>query len=445
MIAKSANYTDTVKYLYGLQKYGIKLGLSTINELMNLLGQPHKSFRSIHIAGTNGKGSTATALASILTENGFKVGLFTSPHLVSFTERIRINNQLIPESDVIDLASKIRNLIKVSTLNPTFFEFVTAMAFYYFSVNAVEWAVIETGMGGRLDATNVIKPDVAIITNISRDHSEFLGDSIKDITFEKAGIIKSDVPVITAAGTHQIKVIAKIAKSMGSAIHVYGRDFGGDLVHMNEKNLIFNYTGYENYRDITTSVTGKHQIRNISMAIRACEVLRIKGIAIADSSLREGLRNMNLEGRFEFVSDNPSIILDGAHNPEASKLLSATIRKLFSDRKIILIVGVMNDKDIKNILDPLIKVANYLILTKAEYDRAASPSKLMEIVSSALKDHSHSGPESIIGTDSVSEAIRIAMTLYKKDSVIIVTGSFYTAGEAREVLGHKGVLTGLRE
>ena len=192
-------YDHTVNYLYSLQKHGIKLGLSNTEELMKILGQPQKSFRCIHIAGTNGKGSTSSMIASILKEAGYTTGLFTSPHLISFTERIRINGQQISEKDVIELASGVRNSIADTDLNPTFFEFVTAMAFHYFACNNVDWAVIETGMGGRLDATNVVRPDVTVITNISLDHCEFLGNTISDITFEKAGIMKQGVPLITAS------------------------------------------------------------------------------------------------------------------------------------------------------------------------------------------------------------------------------------------------------
>jgi dihydrofolate synthase/folylpolyglutamate synthase len=199
MAADSNKYDTTIDYLYGLQKHGIKLGLENTKKIMYILGNPHNSFNSVHVAGTNGKGSTSAAIASILQENGLRVGLFTSPHLVSFTERIRINNIRIEESEVIEIASLIRDAISGTDLNPTFFEFVTAMAFHYFSKNKVDWAVVETGMGGRLDATNVIRPRASIITNVSLDHREFLGNDISDIIYEKAGIIKQGIPVVTSA------------------------------------------------------------------------------------------------------------------------------------------------------------------------------------------------------------------------------------------------------
>lgn len=446
MLSNLTNYNETVNYLYGLQKHGIKLGLANTNKLMQLLGQPQKSFRAIHVAGTNGKGSTASAIASILHATGLKVGLFTSPHLVSFTERIKINNLQISEPDVIKLACEVRQVTESDDLNPTFFEFITAMAFDHFSSNSVDWAVIETGLGGRLDATNIISPDISIITNISLDHSEFLGNSIPEIAFEKAGIIKPHVPVVTAVDLPDaINQLSDAAKSNESELHLYNREFRGSLISMNDQCITFDYQGYNHYEKLSAPVTGKYQLYNTCLAIRASEILSQSGLPVTDASVRTGLQNLRLEGRLEWFSHTPPIMLDGAHNAEAAKALADSIKDIFSDKEIIVIAGIMEDKDIKGILKPLLQIADSLILTKAKYDRAASPEKLKEIISEITKPDMQQATGSTIYTGSVKEAIHIAKKQCKENAIILITGSFYTTGEAKEILGCKGILSSLRE
>lgn len=413
--------------------------------MMEILGEPQKSFRTIHIAGTNGKGSTATVLSSILKESGYKVGLFTSPHLISFTERIRINNVQITEQSVIALAGKIRGLIERSDLKPTFFEFVTAMTFHYFASEDVDLGIIETGMGGRFDSTNVIEPDISIITNIGMDHSEFLGNTISDITFEKAGIIKPKVPVITASKDPDVvKQLSDIAAERGSEIHVYDRDFMGSLLSMDDRHLEFNYTGHKCYDNLSLALSGKYQLFNACTAIRASELLRQKGFSIPDRAISKGLSKVKLEGRFEYVSEDPPIIIDGAHNPDAIISLSASLGDLLPGKKIILVLGVMNDKDIAGIIGPIIHNADTIILTSAAYERSASPQRLAEIIQS-LNGYGIKGNAEISSTENVTEAINLAKTRCDEDSVILITGSFYTTGEAKELLGHPGVLSRLRE
>ncbi|NOZ69583.1 MAG: bifunctional folylpolyglutamate synthase/dihydrofolate synthase [Deferribacteres bacterium] len=443
MFSDLNNYNDTVDYLYGLQKHGIKLGLANTVELMNILGSPQNAFRSIHIAGTNGKGSTSAIIASILAESGFRVGLFTSPHLVSFTERIRINNRQIAESDVIKMASGIRKSIEGKDLRPTFFEFVTAMAFQYFALQNVDWAVVETGMGGRLDATNVLRPDIAVITNVSRDHCEFLGSGIHDITLEKAGIIKPGVPLITAAQTPGVvKLLSDIAASRGAGIHVYGKDFKGSLLHMDGSGITFDYSGDADYRNLSMPLTGRYQIYNACTAIRVCEILGRQTCRATAIRVRAGLQKVRLEGRLELISHSPPVFLDSAHNPEAADSLAASVREIFPDKKIILVAGIMNDKDAVGILQPLVRLAESVILTRPAYERAAPPEKLMEII----KDSGLTGSRCTIDTaDTVARALELAKARCREDHIILVTGSFYTTGEAKEVSGGSGILGGLRE
>ncbi len=440
------NYNETINYLYALQKHGIKLGLANTKKLMQILSEPHTSFRAIHIAGTNGKGSTAAAIASILQASGFRTALFTSPHLISFTERISINDQRISEAEVVNLTARIRRLISEDNINPTFFEFVTALAFYYFSIKNVAWAVIETGMGGRLDATNIIDPDITVITNISLDHSEFLGNSIADITYEKAGIIKQGTPLLTSSLDNKvIAQLAGIASKLNAEMHIYSRDFRGSINKIDADRISFDYAGDIHIRDLSTPLSGEYQLYNMCLAIRACEILRKKGLSISESSIRTGLQNIRLEGRFEKVSHNPAIIIDGAHNPAAAYSLSETVKTVYPDKKVILIAGIMDDKNISGILSPLIDVSESVILTKARYDRAATPERMEEIISALEAKGKLPDRTKIINTNSVEEALTRAKSIYRENSIILISGSFYTTGEAKELLGYKGVLSRLRE
>jgi dihydrofolate synthase/folylpolyglutamate synthase len=440
----SETYKETVNYLYNLQRQGIKLGLENIKKITGILGEPHRAFRSIHIAGTNGKGSTATMIASILRDNGLKVGLFTSPHLVSFTERIRINALPIPEHEVIRLTSFIRDAISDSHIKPTFFEFVTAMAFYYFASKNVDWAVIEVGMGGRFDATNILQPEVSIITNIALEHREFLGQTLSEIAFEKAGIIKDRVPVITATQYHEaLDVIEKIAKEKFSELHLYGRDFESKLTFMDDRHIEFNYISSSSKREgLRIPLSGRYQIYNAALAIRTCEILSQRGLHVSKDAIYSGISNLNLEGRLEWVSHTPPIVIDSAHNPDAAASLADAIREIFKEKKIILIIGIMRDKEIEEILKPLIKISHKIIFTRPKGERAASPLILKKCIKNIMKNKN---PEAIFTTNTVVEAIRLAKTLYRKDHVILVTGSFYTTGEVKELFGYQGVLSQLRE
>ncbi|HAK89537.1 MAG TPA: bifunctional folylpolyglutamate synthase/dihydrofolate synthase [Nitrospiraceae bacterium] len=464
------SYTGAIDYLYGLQKYGIKLGLDKTGMILSRIGNPHKDFQSIHIAGTNGKGSVSAMTASILTAHGFKTGLFTSPHLVSFTERIRINNEQISEYEVVGLTDEIREKLEGSDIIPTFFEFVTAMAFLYFSRNGVDWAVIETGMGGRLDATNVITPEVSVVTRISCDHKEFLGETLKDIAREKAGIIKNGIPAVSAFQQREAEdVLEAAAKDQSAPFFVYGRNFSGVLKSSELNGIIFDYYDSESPVPNSTKwpqaglgnlflpLAGEHQLFNACLAIKAATVV-LKNNKNSEL-IRDGLTATEWHGRLEIVNDDPMIMIDGAHNPDAAAVLSDFIEKHLSDYRIILIMGVMSDKDIKGILSPLLPLASGIIFTAPNYGRAASPKTLAGYASEM-------GYDSTIA-DSVKEAIdtakQIGSRLKVKGSgindqkfcplpfalhplpLILITGSFYTIGEAMESLGERPILAGLRE
>ncbi len=438
-------YTDAINYLYSLQKHGIKLGLDNPMRLLSALGKPQNSFPSIHIAGTNGKGSTSVMIASILKMAGYKVGLFTSPHIVSFTERIRVNGEEIAEQEVIELTSEIRDIVvRMEDFSPTFFEFVTAMAFLYFMRKGVDRAVVETGMGGRLDATNVIFPEVSAITSVSCDHKEFLGNSLTDIAREKAGIIKERVPVVTASQEPEVmNVIETKAVEKGSKVFAYGRDFSSVMKTEDIDGITFDYSGDKRFENLHVSLIGGHQLENASVALKTIEIVSKKSShhasRITHHAIRNGLGDTRWPGRLEIVGDNPPILVDGAHNPAASRAFAVALRKIFLHRykRIILILGIMGDKDIKGIMEPVLPVASEIILTAPAYGRAATPR--------VLSEHALSLGFSSRTAGSVADAISMARGLYRKGDLIVITGSFYTIGEAKEVLGQKGVLARLRE
>ncbi len=440
------NYTDAISYLYALQKFGIKFGLDNTIRLLSFYGDPHNSFRKIHVAGTNGKGSTSAMIASILQAHGFRVGLFTSPHLVSFTERIRINNREIKESEVIELTTEIRSAIDKLNhgFSPTFFEFVTVMAFLYFSRRNVDWAVIETGMGGRLDATNVINPVVSVITKIGLDHQDFLGNTLRAIAIEKAGIIKEGVPLVTSSQNENVlEVLLNRATEMGSDINIYGKDFHSILKKIDMEGITFDFIGKESLKNLFIPLSGKHQLENASLSIKAVEVAL--GMNLNRSAIRRGLSNTRWPGRLELIKTSNKhydLLIDGAHNPSASITLTEAITAYYKPHyeRVILIVGIMADKDIRGILMPLLPLSYHTIFTAPDYKRAATPELLLGIA----RKEGFRGEICHSLRDSLNRAITVAEGLSGR-TLIVITGSFYTIGEALEELGRKGVLSRLRE
>lgn len=460
------NYNRTIDYLYGLQKHGIKLGLANTSRLLSLLNNPERAFKAIHIAGTNGKGSTAAMTASMLKAAGFRTGLFTSPHLVSFTERIKVDDEEIEEAEVIELADEIREIISSAQqtdknsrsgtqdpelaghgLNPTFFEFVTAMAFLYFRRKGVGWAVVETGMGGRLDATNVLLPEVSAITSVSHDHGEFLGKTLRGIAAEKAGIIKSGIPVVTSPQDAVVmETIRTKAAEEKAVVYEYGRDFFSCLEKDDIMGITFDYKGRNRLDGLYAPLCGMHQMENASVAVKTIELIMEKEPVSAES-VRKGLAGASWPGRLELMKmpgTKYDILIDGAHNPSAAERLAGSLRGLFARRygRITLILGIMSDKDLHGIMAPLLPSASEIILTAPDYARAASPERLAETARSLGFESSSAG--------SVREALDMAIAKMgghgaAGPQLIVITGSFYTIGEAKTILGHKGTLTRLRE
>jgi dihydrofolate synthase/folylpolyglutamate synthase len=434
------SYKGTIEYLYGLQKYGMKFGLDNISKLLSAAGNPQESFRAVHVAGTNGKGSTSSMTESILRTGGVRTGLFTSPHLVSFTERIRINGEEIAEGDVIALAEEVRGTAeKMDDFSPTFFEVVTAMAFLHFRRMKVDWAVVETGLGGRLDATNIVTPEVSVIATIGFDHREFLGRTLREIAGEKAGIIKEKVPVVSSAQTPEAAaVLARTAEERGARLFMYPADFSSETVSETFEGVRFDYHGGADYAGLDLPLAGGYQAVNASVAVKTIEVISEKYTDLR-CDVREGLSRVRWPGRLELIRKDPPVLIDGAHNPDAARALSLYLGTMCAARyrRVLLIAGIMGDKDIEGILAHLLPHASETIFTAPSYGRAAP--------AGVLASHASSLGYSSRQTRTVAEALALAEDIYLPGDIIVVTGSFYTIGEAREILVKRGVLSRLRE
>ena len=433
------SYEEAIKYLDSFINYEKLLSfdykesfeLNRMKRLAARLGDPHLSLRCVHIAGTKGKGSTSAMAASILKEAGFKVGLYTSPHLISFRERIRINDELISEADLCSLVNRIKPLIdeidEESDEYPTFFEVYTTLAFLYFKERKADFCVVEGGMGGRLDATNIIMPLCCGITQISFEHTQKLGNTLREIAAEKAGIIKEGGICVSSLQDNSARdVIRETCAKKHCKLYEVGRD-----LHFNEERFNFpigqefSVTGiFEKYPSLEVGLLGEHQFMNAATAIGLIESLRFYDIIIKDSAIRSGLRNVKWPGRLQILQNNPYIVLDGAQNRASAKALKAAIKRIFKYNRLILVLGISKDKDIKGICEELEPISDEIILTKASLPRGEEPVVIKRNIAKAARLAS-----------SIEEAMNTAEGISAPSDLILVTGSLFVVGE---LLGQKG-------
>lgn len=425
------NYTNSLKFLYNLQKIGIKMGLENTKNILKYMGNPQDHYPTIHVAGTNGKGSTSAMIAAILTASGYKTGLYTSPHLVKFNERIRIDG--VPISDSV-LAKYVNEFLPIfKKIKPTFFEATTTLAFKYFAENKVDIAVIEVGMGGRLDSTNVIKPLLSIITSIGMDHSQYLGNTLKKIAFEKAGIIKEKVPCLTAVENPiLLNVFDKISKIKKTKVKVVTRNCNVNFIKNDINETILDIElSKKKIRKINVDFAGKFQQSNILLTLNAIEMLKKKYnfSKISEESLKRGLRNVRkftgLRGRLEKLMDNPMIIGDVAHNPAAFEQLKNSLLSLGINNAIT-IFGVMKDKDVLGIIPNVMSFSKLVIATEVNIPRAIKSKDVAALF------RQYQFP--CIDGKSVKNSIKIAKKISQRNDVILITGSHYILGDALKVL-----------
>ena len=418
---------QAIAWVFDLQKFGIKFGLSSTLDLLARLGLPYQEGRYLHIAGTNGKGSVAAMLSAVLSLAGYPVGLYTSPHLVSMRERFRLRDREIEASGLLYLINRVRSVVDAAE-PPTFFEFVTAMAILYFLEEKADPIILETGMGGRLDATNIVQPLLSVITNISRDHQDYLGRGLLAIAREKAGIIKAGAPLVTHATQPSVlDLLQRGCRELGTPLYQGGVDFkaqgrGGGR---------FDYYGLEkDWRGLSLGLSGRHQYRNAAVALAVLELLAGRGFSIGEAAIREGLQQTRWPGRLEQVSQDPLILLDGAHNPAAALTLAQTLKKTRGNGRLLLVMGIMADKEVDTILARLLPLAQTVIFTQPQYFRAATPADLARRAAPFNLE--------IIQVPRVSEAIQRAQSLAGPEDRIVITGSLFTVGEAKEYFGGGG-------
>lgn len=421
------NCNEAIEYIHSLEKFGIKPGMERIRALCDILGNPQKKLKIIHVAGTNGKGSTSSFISNILQKNGFSTGLFISPYVTDFRERIQYNGNMIEKSELAECVEKIKNAVEKLAemdIQPTEFEAITAAAFLYFEKKNCDYVVLEVGLGGRLDSTNVIEaPYASVITSISFDHTAILGDTIEEIAAEKCGIIKfgADTTVYPFQDDKAMEIIRKTCSSRCSELHIPDVS---RLIIGEEKleGTAVSYNGLE----FTVPLAGEHMIYNAITAVEAVRSLSRLGVTVSDAAISEGIRTTVMPARLELIKKNPVVILDGGHNEGCALALSGFINKHLSGRRIIMVSSMMADKDYLAYLSVVAPYADSFIATRVDMPRALMSDELKKSAEKFCKN-CHDIPEP-------DKAVKAAKNIAEDNDVIIVCGSFYLAGDIRDIL-----------
>lgn len=421
-------YEQAVEYIHGLGRFGSQLGLDRVAAALAQLGNPEQNLRVVHVAGTNGKGSTSAMIASILRVGGLRTGLYTSPYLDSFTNRFGLDGDDITGEELAAMVARLRPVAE--SVGLTQFEFITTLAFTYYAEREVEALVLEVGLGGRYDATNVVIPEISVITNIGFDHMEVLGDTLGKIAFEKAGIIKSGVPVVTAVeGDEPLAVITSVAAKNNAPFRLMGRDFGFVAGESTLSGQTFNYWGWQELSDLTISLLGRHQLKNAAVAIEVALLLQKRGWAISPEHIAQGLRAATWAGRFEVMSKEPLLIMDGAHNTHGVAALVKTLDEYLPGQRVLLVTGIMKDKCPQQMLKMLSGKILRVYACAPDIPRATPREELVEAARQLNLP--------ALSFVTVREALAQAMSDARRTGgVVLVAGSLYTVSEAR-----KGLLT----
>jgi dihydrofolate synthase/folylpolyglutamate synthase len=432
------NYSATIAYLHSLTDYEKTrierytpetLDLLRVEQLLAALGDPHARFPAVHIAGTKGKGSTAALVESCLRAAGYRTGFYASPHLHTFRERIQVAGHKITREQVVALVEEVRPLIE-RIPGVTTFEAITAIGFLYFARSEVDVAVVEVGLGGRLDATNVLTPEVSVITSLSLDHTYLLGDTLAEIAYEKAGIIKSGIPAISAPQRAEaIKVLETVSRERHAPLIEVGRDWDYDPGPADFDGQAFTArflgdggSGLDG--EYWIPLLGRHQLENGASAIAALHVLRQQGFRIPNEAVHEGLRDVRWPGRLEILSREPFVVVDCAHNPYSARVLRRALEEWFPGQRWVLIFGASADKDIAGMLEALLPISEYTIVTRSAHPRAASPIGLADVVASV-----GGGAEISV---NMRKSLRRGLTVMDPGSGLLVTGSIFLVADARE-------------
>ena len=443
---QNSNYRQSVEYIYSFSDYetthklrdSVSYDLRRVYELMHLLGNPHLKARTIHIAGTKGKGSVASMIASVLTTSGYKTGLYTSPHLIDIRERFRIDGKMISEEEFTDIVEELKPAVDAVNRRAAYgllttFEIMTALCFVFFTRHDIDFQVVEVGLGGRLDATNVVSPEVCIITPVNLDHTDVLGDTVAKIAAEKAGIIKEGVPVVASPQTDEaMEVIERVCFEQHSRLIKIGVDVKWQDAGFNPEKLNIKVEGRLNDYELSLPLLGCCQMENAAAAVAALEVLIEKGFDISPSGITQGMGQVKWPGRFQVMGKNPCIIIDGAHNVLSARELKKSLRYYYKDYfsmdktkslgKTILVFGASSDKDIQGMADELAPLFDEVIITRSSHPRS------MDVLTLAA-GFGNRGLE-VESTATVPEALELAVSQAQGTGLICIAGSLFVAGDA---------------
>jgi dihydrofolate synthase/folylpolyglutamate synthase len=436
------NYVEAIAYLHGLTDYETKrvkrytpeaFDLSRIEALLEAVGAPHRRFQSVHIAGTKGKGSTSAMIESCLRAAGYRTALYTSPHLHTFRERIRVAGEKISRDEVVALVKEFRPLVERMP-ELTTFEVITAMGFLHFARSDVQVAVVEVGLGGRLDATNVLSPEVAVITSISRDHTYLLGDTLGEIAREKGGIIKTGIPTVSAPQRAEaIQTLEAISRSRDARLVEIYRDWDYEIGPADRQGQSFKVWrvtdgGSPLDGEYWIPLLGRHQLENAAAAIATLDLLCRQGLDIPVQAIHRGLRQVWWPGRMEILSQDPLVVVDCAHNPYSARALRDALEEWFPDQSWVMIFGASADKDIPGMLEALVPISDYTIVTRADHPRAMAPIKLADIVADV-----GGGAEVSL---NVRKSLDRALVMMDPDNGLMATGSIFLVADLREAWAH---------
>lgn len=428
------NYKQAMDYIKEVGNFGSNYGLERTERILEILGNPHKKMKCIHIAGTNGKGSTTSIINSILIEEGFKVGMYTSPFLEEFEERIQINKENIKKEDLAIFVETVKEavdkVIEEGYSHPTEFEIITCVMFEYFYKNKVDYAVIEVGLGGRLDSTNVVSPILTVITSIGLDHTNLLGNTIEEIAGEKGGIIKNNVPLILYPQKESVKKeILKIAKEKNSKVYIVNEK-NSKLISINKEKFYQNIEvkGIKRDYKLKLRLLGEHQVLNCNVAINAVEVLsKIEDFNI--NNIEKGVFNAKWIGRLEVLRENPLIVIDGAHNIQGIKMLKKNILEYFDYDDMYLLIGILSDKQVDDMIKEIVPLSKKVIALTPHSDRAELASELREHIKMVNKN--------VLSFEDYNEGLEEILKDAKENDLILVTGSLYMIGDMRKIINNK--------
>lgn len=428
------NYQESIEFLESAEVFGIKPGLARVQAVLDKLDHPEKAYKTIHVTGTNGKGSVVAMIGSVLENSGLKVGRFISPHLIDYTERIHVNGRDISQEDFARAATAVRKAAEEAAREgsepATEFELLTAMGFWYFREAGVDYAVMEVGMGGLYDSTNVILPVVSVITNVAMDHETYLGHTLQDIAHQKAGIIKKDIPVVTAAQHVALKQLKKEAHEKGSRLYFYGRDFEiesrqkwktGQVVSIKRKDM----PREQEKALLFVPFVGAHQAVNAAVAAMALSLVMKQDHRINESDLREGLARARWPGRFEIHHlHGVPVVLDGAHNPAGAEALKEALEEQYPDKRRVIVFTSLQDKDTETVIQLLVRKDDLVFACEAPTPRTRKPEEIEDMIDAQkLKAPHQSEP-------SLDAALRDALKVAKDGDMILVCGSLYIVGDA---------------